>query len=541
MAKRKTARKWIRTHQDRLAVKAGCWFDEARGRRVVEFFAKFLRHYKGIHAGQPFELLDWQRDEVVMPMFGWMRPDGTRRHRSASIWVPKKQGKTALASGMALVGLIGDGEPGAEVYSAAITRDQAAMIYRNVEKMLKRSPELLAVVETLPSKKRAVYEKTDSFYQALSADAGANEGLNFSMLIQDELHAWSSGPGRELYASLKFGGAARRQPLTIDISTAGDSTESLGFDRYSYAKKVKAGTVDNWELLPVIYEADPEDDPDDEATWIKANPSMGQTVTIESFRADHKEARESGPAAWNDFLRYRLNRWVTSFSQWILPEEWAKCTSGMDSAALDGMACCGGLDLALVNDSTAVVLCFPLDDGRFALLPHFFLPEDGIVEKERKDEVPYRKWARDGIYTLTPGNATDFAYVRNYILGVCDRYDVREVAYDSWQAHETAQELIEKGVQMVEFRQGFGSMSEPCKLFQRLVKGADLEHFGNPALRWMAANAVTRSDPAGNIKLDKAKSRRRIDGVVAAVMAYGRARLAPDGRSVYENSESLAL
>ena len=379
----------------------GCTFDASKGERIVEFCSKFLRHYEGEFAGKPFELIHWQREEFVMPLFSWIRMDGTRRYREASVWIAKKNGKTALMSALAIVGLVGDSEPGAKVFSAAVKRDQAAYIYDNAEKMVKASPELAAVIETVYSQKRLLHPASNSIYHALSAEGAANEGLNASMLIQDELHAWSSGPGRKLHASLKYAGSSRRQPIKIDISTAGDDVESLGYERYSYAKKVRDCVVENTELLPVVYEADPEDDISTEETWRKANPSLGVTLPLSTFSADFKKAMEAGGSEENDFRRYRLNQWVSAYTQWIRPEDWSRCQLDTNPSDLDGKACCMGLDLALVDDITAAVCVFPLADEAIALVPHFFLPREGIVEKERRDEVHYRKWEDEGYFTLS--------------------------------------------------------------------------------------------------------------------------------------------
>lgn len=533
---------WTRNSQDELAVADGCWFDKEAGERICQFFPTYLCHYEGQFAGKPFDLLPWQED-VTMQLFGWKRPDGTRRFRATSIWVPKKNGKTAWATGFVFIGIVADGEAGAKVFSAATTRDQASIIFQNAEMMVQNSPELQKYIEIVPSKKTLRVGLTNSSYQALSADAGANEGLNASMVIKDELHAWSTGPGRRLYSSLKFAGRMRVQPLSIEISTAGEDLETVGYDRYKFVKQIKDGTIDNWTILPIIYEADKGDDPGAEKTWEKANPSLGEIFTKETMRDDWQIAKQNA-ADENDFLRYQLNMWVTAKTRWIRPEQWELCR-GDDITPDDliGKPCCAGLDLALVDDSTAWAKCFPLDDGKVAILWHFFLPEEGIAAKEAQDGVPYREWAKQGWYTLTPGMVTDYEFIKQRIIDDCEKYEIREIAYDPALANILAQQLeSEKGLPMLLFRQGYLTMGEPCQQFQRLVINGDLEHFGNPVMKWMAANAIVIKDPTGNIKLDKAASKKKIDGVVAAVMAFSRASaVGPPITSIYSTTSDVSL
>lgn len=537
-------RRWTLNEQDERAVRDGCRFDERLGMRIVRFCSGYLRHFEGQWAGEPFELLDWQRDGLVLPLYSWVRPDGTRRFRECSVWVAKKNGKTTLTAALVLIGVFGDGEPGAEVYAAANTRDQAGMIYRKAEAMAKASPELARRLKFAPSRKRFTHPESLSFFQALSADAGANEGLNASTLIKDEVHAWSSGPGRRLHDALKFAGGSRVQPLFIDISTAGDDEESLGFELYSYAKAVRDGVVADTSLLPVIHEADKGADPADEEQWRKANPSLGVTLSVDQFRDDYQRAANGGPNAMIPFRRYKMNQWVTRTAQWIEPEDWKACSDGaINPDSMSGLPCCGALDLGLVNDSTAIVFAFKMDDGRFGLLAWFYLPEDVAKEKEAEDRgARYTEWADGGFYTLTPGNVTDFGFIKDECQRLIAKYNPREFAYDPFKTQQITQDLAADGLPVVEFRQTFLAMSEPCMDFERHVRGRLFEHFRNPALTWQVCNAVTTRDSAGNIKLDKRNKRKKIDGAVASVMAFARCRMGGGGfKSIYESGESLSL
>ena len=536
-------KKWTLNRQDEYAIENGCWFDYDAAIQIADFFPTFLCHYEGIHAGNPFELLPWQYD-FVMRLFGWKRINGTRRFRHGSIWIPKKNGKTAFATGFVFIGLLADRENAPKVYSAATARDQAALIFNNAAQMVENSPELQRVLTVKDSEKKIVCPRVKGFYESLSADAGVNEGKNASMLIKDELHAWSTGPGRRLYGSLRYAGRARHQSLNIEISTAGQDLESIGYERYRYMKQIQEETILNWKILPLIFEAEPDkgDSPGDEKVWAKANPSLHKTIDIEEMRSDWEEAEQS-PTSKNDFLRYQLNIWVAAKARWILPEQWSSTkVEGITPESLIGRPCCGGLDLALVDDSSAWILCFPLGGERFALLAHFFLPEDGILEKAADDGVDYHGWRDQGHYTLTNGPTTDYEFIKQRIIDDHEKYDIRETAYDPYKATVMASELsADEGLEMIPFRQGFLSMSEPCKSFHRAVINKQIMHFDNPVLRWMFGSAIATSDPSGNIKLDKAASKKKIDGAVGSVMAFARARSIPDLDHPYGGRGVLTL
>ena len=528
----KLTKEWIRNAADEEAVRAGCWFNQDRGLHVVNFFRSHLRHYVGRYAGMPFELLEWQEYDLVMPLYSWQRPDGTRRFREADVWIPKKNGKTTIASGLSLVGLVADGEKNATIYSTANSRDQAGMVYANMEAMVQASPHLNRELELIRSKKRIVYERTRSFYQALSADASSVEGIDAHQVIKDELHAWTGAPGRRFYNAIQYAGASRSQPLSMVISTSGDDTTSVGFERYEYCKKLIDGVLVNWEVLALIYECANHEDPDDEEVWHRANPSLGHTITLDSFRAAARDSK-SDPAKRQSFLRYRLNRWVTAKPRWLNMQRWDECKP-FEVEDLDQYRGSGGLDLGLVADSTAWVICFDMEDGSYVFLAHYFLPEERIFEKEKEDGVPYTEWADQGIVTITPGRTTDFNMVEERIRHDWERYGLDDVGYDPWKAQMLATRLSENhNIDMVEFRQGYATMAEPCERFERLVANGQVRHNGNPFLRWNAENAVVRLDPAGNKKPDKANSKKRIDGLIGCIISFGLCSQGDD--SVYED------
>jgi phage terminase large subunit-like protein len=469
--------------------------------------------------------LDWQREKLIEPVFGWVhKSTGLRRFRHAYWSMAKKNGKTALCSWVSAYGLIGDHEPAARVYSAACKRDQAAFIYEKMEAGIGYSPALRKHLELVPSRKLIRHRWLDARYEAISADAGSNEGLNASMIIVDELHAWGVS-GRKLWNALRYAGAARSQPLIIVISTAGSDLDGIGYEQYELAKAVQAGTIPNTQMHVYIAEADPEDDAGSEATWKKANPSLGITINTAELRNEYEEAK-AFPSKMSVFRRYRLNQWVSGETRQplIYPEEWKKCQAlDVPDPELIGKPYCMAVDLSMVDDSTAVASAFDIGGGKIALRTQFFLPQDSIVRHAETDQVPYPEWVRDGWYIVIPGPTVDWRLIQKWIedyIAVVGK--PKEIAYDPWRAEMLADALSTLGYSTVEFRQGYVSMSPACQSFQRLVKSVLLYAGANPVMRWMASNAVTQTDPAGNIKLDKASSRRKIDGVVSSVMAVAR-------------------
>jgi phage terminase large subunit-like protein len=291
---------------------------------------------------------------------------------------------------------------------------------------------------------------------------------------------------------------------------------------------VRDGIVTDESFLPVIYAADPEDDYTLEATWRKANPGLGATVKLDYLRQECARAMEI-PAAQNTFRRLHLNQWTEQADRWLDLAVWDRNVGAVPDSALLGRPAYLGLDLASTRDLTALAIVVPLEDGRFALRTRFWVPDEQIKRRSERDRVPYDLWVAQGLVTATPGNVVDYAFVRAAILEVSRQYQVREIAYDPWNATQLVTQLADDGATMVEFRQGFASMSAPTKEFEKLLLAGRLAHGGNPVLRWMASNVAVKQDPAGNVKPDKAASTERIDGIVAAIMAVGRATMQSAG------------
>lgn len=526
---------WVRSEADEKALLAGHRPKPEAAQRVADFCAKFLRHSKGQWAGKPFDLLDWQRRDVIDPLFGWVRPDGTRRYRMAYISMAKKNGKSALMSALGLYGLVADNEPGAEVYSAAADREQATIVFNESANMVEASGELLRVLEVVRSRKRIVYAAKRSWFQALSADVPTKEGLNAHYILFDELHAQKT---HDLFDTLRYAGLARRQPLFLEITTAGYDRHSICFEQYDYASKVRDGIIDDLSFFSYVAEVAEDADWKDRAEWAKANPSLGVTVTEEDFEHDFQEAVESTTKE-NRFRRYRLNQWTEQDVRWLNMDQWDACGEGADADELAGQTCYAGLDLSTVRDVSAFVLYFP-DTGD--VLPFFWAPKDGAAKRQRKDRVPYLTWAKAGHMELTPGNVVDYDVIRKRIGELAALYNIREIAIDRWNSTQLQTQLMGDGHAVVQFGQGFASMTAPTKELEKLVLGGKLRHGANPVLRWMASNVTVETDAAGNLKPSKKKSTEKIDGIVALVMALGRALESDgDGKSVYETRGVLAF
>lgn len=534
-AKREGWLQWIRSEQDERAALGGCYFDPELAERPVSFFRDFLRHTKGAWAGQPFELLPWQRDQFIMPLYGWQRLGGVRRFRECYVEVPKKNGKSTLCAGLELFGLLE--EPGAEVYTAAVDRSQAGIVHGEAANMVRNSPALSDLLEITDSTK-TIRLGTSAWIRALSADVPTKEGLNIHYLVTDELHAWKD---RRLFDTLTYGTAARRQPLKITITTAGADTTSVCFEKHQYAEKVIAGTVEDASFFGLIYAADPKDDWQKERTWKKANPSYGVSIQHDEMSEAIRQVAGSAQAQAN-FKRYRLNVWTTADQPWIAMDHWEACKAGIEETELIGARCWSGLDLASVQDIAALVHVFPDDsDGCFDVVCRFWCPEVKAREVTEKGIAPYADWIRAGYLTATPGEVIDYDFIMAQIQADAEQFDIQSLCFDRWGSTQLVQKLDEAGMVVIPFGQGFKSMSPPTKELDKLIRQHRLRHH-NPVLDWMAGNAVVKEDPAGAIKLVKNATggrHKKIDGIVALVMALDRAILQQETTASYDGDGAL--
>lgn len=530
-------------------------FDAKRAQLACDFFEDYLVHFEGEHAGEPFRLLPWQRELVIRPLFGWMREDGTRRFRRVFLEIGKKNGKSGLCSGLGLLLAFADGEPGAQVYCAAGAEEQARIVFRPSAEMARASStfrEDFGVEVLVNAIEQA---RSASFLRPLTSKAKTQHGLNVHGLVFDEFHAQRD---RELWETLYRGISARRQPVVAIITTAGDDRESICYEEYSRACKVRDGALQDETYLPVIFEALPTDDWTDESTWRKANPSLGATKKLDYMRSECAAA-QAEPRKRNSFLRLELNVWTESHTIWIPPERWAACES-KERPDPSRLVATAGLDLSANTDLTALVVACRRQDDRpmqevgvdpgdarhpertlsidytVDLYTWFFLPREILHERARKDRIDYPLWSRDGWLRVTEGNVVDHETIRRVVMDeIKPRFKgLREIGYDPWSATQLATQLQADGVPMAEVRQGFGSLSAPSKLFEALVLSGRLTHPGSPLLTWCVGNTEIASDPAGNIKPVKpggeARGTKRIDGVVAAVTALSRLMQVPEQR-----------
>lgn len=495
-------------------------FDEGKAKRTVDFI-NCLKHTKGKWRGQPFDLLPWQ-EAIIRDVFGTVKENGYRQYNTAYVEIPKKNGKSELAAGVALYMTCGDNEWGAEVYGCASDRQQASIVFDVAVDMVEQCPALKKRIKPVMSVKRLVYKPTNSFYQVLSAEAYTKHGLNVHAVIFDELH---SQPNRELFDVMTKGsGDARTQPLFFLITTAGTDRHSVCFEQHQKAEDILQGRKVDPTFYPVIYGASDDADWSSEDVWRKANPSLGHTIDIEKVRNAYLSAKDN-PAEENIFRQLRLNQWVKQSTRWMQMEKWDACGFPVDEREVLGRECYGGLDLSSSIDITAFVLVFPPrnDTEKYILLPYFWIPEENMRLRVRRDHVPYDVWERQGFLQTTEGNVIHYGFIENFIDDLGRKFHIKEIAFDRWGAVQMVQNLEGLGFTVVPFGQGFKDMSPPTKRLMELVLEKNIAHGGHPVLRWMMDNIFVRTDPAGNIKPDKEKSTEKIDGAVATIMGLDRA------------------
>ena len=495
-------------------------YDKAKADRAVAFIEN-LRHTKGKWAGKRFWLLPWQ-EQIVRDVFGIVDENGHRQFRTAYVEIGKKNGKSELAAAIALYLLFADNEPSAEVYGAAADRQQASIVFDVANQMVQMTPALLKRCKIMAATKRIVNYSNAGFYQVLSAEVGTKHGLNVSGLVLDEVHAQ---PNRKLYDVLTKGsGDAREQPLYFLITTAGTDKESICYELHTKALDILDGRKIDHTFYPVVYGLRDDEDWHDEANWYKANPSLGQTIQIDRVRDAYQEALQN-PAEENVFKQLRLNMWVSSLTRFIPEQVFDQGNEPIDMDALIGRECYGGLDLSSTGDITALVLAFPPrnETEKYILLPFFWIPEDTIPIRVRRGNVPYDVWQKQEYLYATPGNVVDYDHIEKTILELSTKYHILEIAVDRWNATMLVEHLQNEGLTPFFFGQGFKDMSPATKEFYKLLMQARIIHGGNPVLRWMAGNVVVETDAAENIKVTKAKSPEKIDGIVASIMALDRA------------------
>jgi phage terminase large subunit-like protein len=540
----------------------GLSFDEEAATHSIEFF-KYVKHSKGEWAGKVFELEPWEQF-ILWNLFGWKNADGIRRYRIAYLEIARKNGKTQFAAGVGNYLFQADGEPGSEVYSVATKLEQAKISFQEAVRMVKQSPLLKKRVTCVVNNMSIV--NTASKFEPLGADANTLDGLNPHGVIIDELHAHKTAAVWDVMDTAK---GARRQPLLFAITTAGFNRESICWKQHEYVEKILEGVLTDDTYFGMIFTIDAEDIKGDkyfdEETWKKANPNLGVCVKVDDMKAMAAKAKEM-PSALNSFLRLKLNVWTESESRWFTKEKWDACAGSVIEDELVGKVCYPALDLSSSNDITALVYVFPIElekeieteidilneEGeietirmsskyKYKVLSRFFLPEATIMERVKKARIPYDVWVREGYITKTPGTVIDYDYILAQFDRDMQKFSIREVAYDRWGAVKIIPEMSARGVDVVQFGQGFKDMSPASKDFERLLLSRNLEHGNNPVLNWMASNVVVEQDASGNIKPSKEKSSEKIDGIVAMIMGIDRCLRKGDTKSVYEERGLLTF
>ena len=493
------------------ALDKGWYFDRKAAQRAISFIER-LKHTKGQWAGLRFKLEPWQQF-IIWNIFGWKMADGTRRFRYAYVEIARKNGKTALSAGIGLNMLFADGESRPEVYSAATVKDQARICFSDAVEIVKAT-DLKNYLT--PYRNSIVYELKGGMMKPLSSDYGTHDGLNPSCGIIDEFHAHKDSG---MFDVIKSAFGARKQPLMFIITTAGFNKAGACYAYRDNVIKILRGINEDDTLFGIIYTMDANEEWDNPQMWIKSNPNLGVSL-FPNYLEDQVNDAKNRPEAVRNVMTKNVNLWVDAEKTWILDDAWMKCVGTTEIEDLRGCECWGGLDLSNVSDITAFVLIFHEND-KFQLLPFFWIPEEKMLEKIRKENINYDLWVKAGFVKVTSGNVLDYEFVKADILQIVEIYDLQSSAYDRWNSSQTIIDLQNEGMECNPFGQGYGSMSAPSKEFEKLVLSEKIEHFGNPVLRWMLSSTLIKTDPAGNIKPDKEKSVQKIDGIVASIMALG--------------------
>ncbi len=526
------------------AEERGLEFRPKTAAAYITFFQRAIRHTVGEWDGKPFDPLPWQQF-ILWNLYGWFREDGTRRFNYAYITVARKNGKTTLMAGCAIAALFFDQEKAAEVYFAATKKDQAKIGFDEAQRMVSISPQLRRHLRA--GKHDIKAPKLSARCTYLSSERDTLDGLNIHFAGIDEYHAH---PTDGVANVLRSGMQARRNPLHLTITTAGFNRESPCYEMQKTCKEILDGVKHDDAQFALIYELDEDDDWTDSSTWIKANPSLGVALRQQLLESQLQQAINLGGSREVEFKTKHLNKWVTASKTWIQDEIWS---ANKREADLTGLPCWGGLDLASVSDMTALVMVYP-DEGGYHVRGHYFMPSDTIDQVLDRDPGHiYRTFLELPNVHVTDGNVTDYAAIRRLVSGVMNRpdgqevdgnslmhnYQIQKIAFDRYNSTQIAIDLVDDGVPLTPFGQGFVSMSSPTKQLEVLVRTAKVWHDGDPVLRWALGNVELKMDPAGNIKADKQKSGGKIDPIVAMVMGIGEHMKTP--QEVEQNFDIISL
>ena len=516
------------------------YFDEAAGLRFCNFF-KLLRHFKGEKAGQEFTLDHWQVFCTMM-IFGWkVRKTGYRRFRYADVIIPRKNGKSTYAAGLALACMMIDGEMGAEIYSAGTDREQASVVWDTAKNIAEKSPLISQFLWI--GKKAIAMESTASSFKPLSRELKNKDGSNPHMAVCDERHAWLKN---DMFEVLKSGLGARRQPLIFTITTAGRDVNVPYFQQMEYLADILRGKIQQDNQFVMIFAPDEGDDWRDPKTWRKVNPGIGTACSLDYIKSECDEAQKKGGTIEVNFKTKNLNIWVNAPDIWISDDQVKACNYRTDRESLQGKKCYAGLDIASHVDINALALFFPYEPHHPVIM-HYWIPSKKINDPDHKDVVDYWQWKEDGWIHSMPGEILDTDMMSADIAKILRQYNIQNLSFDPYKAyHGIIQNLQKDGLGEIldEFPQGIKTMSEPTKKVEGLIAGADMDLMGDPVIRWMFGNVVLYRDPNDNIKVHKGKSRNKIDGVVALINAVGgwmSKEAAEAGNMIYTSHELRSL
>lgn len=512
----------------------GAVFDPAAVDKVLSAMHR-LRHTQGEWYGRPLDPDPWQIAYVIAPVFGWKQPGATgeliRCFRKVFVEVPRKNGKTTLAGGIMLYLAFADGEMGAQVVCAASGEKQARFAFDPLRKLAKEAPSLRDRSRVF--KHRIIHLRSSSYIEVVSAAAEAQHGANLHGALIDELHVHKTP---DLVEAIETGTGARRQPIVLTITTADDSRSTTIYDRrHSYIEKIASGTINDPAQYGVIWHADETDDPFDESTWAKANPGYPIAPTRAYMESAAAEARQS-PAELAKFLRLNLNIRTKQDTRYFEIGEWDNAAGvGISWEDAEGRIAYGGVDLANTSDLTACAWVLPdLQRGGFDVIWRFWLPEESIGDLNKRTHGAAEVWASQGFLTVTPGNVTDYEYVKQQIMEDALHFDVAEIAIDKWNATHVATRLVDEGLPVHLKSQSTPAMNDATKELARLLRASTpdaplIRHGGHPVARWCADNFAVQMDTEGNVRPAKGRAADKIDGVVALIMALDRAMIASPG------------
>ena len=491
------------------------YFDEWHANDVCDFIEK-LPHVEGEWDTPTIRLEDWQIFILVV-VFGWRRhADGHRRLNTAYIELARKNGKSALSSGVALYCLTCEGEVGPQIKCGATTGDQARIVFNVAKKMVERTPDLREAFDVHALANSIACYESGGAIQPINAKASTQDGLNPHLAIMDELHAHKD---RGLFDVLKSARGARKNPLSWYITTAGYNLKGVCYEQRKLVAKILEGAIEADHYFGIIFTIDDESEEFDESKWVKANPNLDVSVQLHEMRGYAAEARTS-PDSHYEFATKRTNRWVGAINGWISVPRWKLCDGLVDLDELRDVPCGAGLDLASTEDMNSLALTWELD-GRLKVWVRHYLPEETVNPRTERANVPYLTWQKADLLVITPGEVTDYAYIERDLDELLGRFNIIGVGYDKWNALDLVNRMMAKSAPMVEFRQGPQSFNDPMKQFERHIIARTLDHGGDPVLTWQASNIVARKDVNENMAPDKRNSEEKIDGIVAALMGYG--------------------